>query len=70
MTDHTIKQAREEHKQLSGKQLVLMDDVELHKVVMILYQEYCNQPVNAEDWLESVMQKRINELEDLEESRA
>ena len=69
MDFRSLKFAQEDYEDLHGKMLCLMDDVRLHKVVTVLYAEYCNEAINMEDWIDKVLQQRMTARVDQMEER-
>lgn len=64
------KLAQEEYDRLADKPLPLMNSVELHEVVMILYRKYgASYHGTAEDWFKSILTERFNDLVRLQEDQ-
>jgi len=64
------KLAQEEYDRLSDKPLPLMNSVELHEVVMILYRKYgARYHGTAEDWFKSILTERFNDLVRLQQDQ-
>lgn len=64
-----LSHAEQDFDDLHGKGVLTMDRVQQHKVIMILYSELCNDMINVDQWLDKILDERLEAARDQMEER-